>query len=329
MIDTLPPHTKLERQVERIHQLLEVEGAAVTWNDRIPDPDNPSQARQIDVTIRRDDTLTIVECRLHKNPQDVTWIEELMGRRTSLKADAVIAVSTSGFTKTAQEKAAAHGIHLRDFASLSDEEIQNWGRKRTLTVSFVEFSQVTLTMNLGEPPQATRPILTGLDGQPVNPMMWRLLYQSIMHQLDRDKWSGVPITMDGEIKAKVLVNGKPPLSIHLYAKIKRINQKVALSSVFEYADPIRSKGHAEVGRFDLGGSEIIENFDDVAVTVDVSTILVPDGCCFETVTVDAGRVVNARVNVIGGLEAMNSRIPIQVRYRFPRPPSGGGADSGS
>jgi hypothetical protein len=46
----------------------------------------------------------------------------------------------------------------------------------------------------------------------------------------------MPTTMDAEVDAKVLVNGKRPLSIKFYAKIKRINQKVTLSSVFEYAD---------------------------------------------------------------------------------------------
>jgi hypothetical protein len=118
-VSETPPHKKFEQQVERIHQLLEVEGSTVTWNDHIPDPDNPSRPRQIDVSIRRDGALTLIECRIHKDPQDVTWIEELMGRRTSLKADAVIAVSASGFTTTAREKAAAHGIHLRDLAALS------------------------------------------------------------------------------------------------------------------------------------------------------------------------------------------------------------------
>jgi hypothetical protein len=29
----LPPHQKFERLVERIHQLLEVEGSTVTWDD--------------------------------------------------------------------------------------------------------------------------------------------------------------------------------------------------------------------------------------------------------------------------------------------------------
>jgi hypothetical protein len=121
------PSKQLEQKIERIHRLLEVEGSTVTWNDHIPDPDNPDQMRQIDVTVRRDDFLTMIECRLRAKPQDVQWIEELIGRRISLKADAAIAVSASGFTKTAREKAAKYGIHLRDFATLTPEEIQNWG----------------------------------------------------------------------------------------------------------------------------------------------------------------------------------------------------------
>jgi hypothetical protein len=33
----------LERQIHRIHELLECSTDEVTWNDYIPDPDNPSQ----------------------------------------------------------------------------------------------------------------------------------------------------------------------------------------------------------------------------------------------------------------------------------------------
>jgi hypothetical protein len=36
---------EFEKQIERILQILEAEGASITWNDRIPDPDNPSQLR--------------------------------------------------------------------------------------------------------------------------------------------------------------------------------------------------------------------------------------------------------------------------------------------
>ena len=33
----------LEQQIARIHRLLEAMDADVTWNDRIPDPDNPNK----------------------------------------------------------------------------------------------------------------------------------------------------------------------------------------------------------------------------------------------------------------------------------------------
>jgi hypothetical protein len=42
-----------EQQIKRIYELLLGSGAEVTWDDHIPDPDNPSQPRQIDVTEAR------------------------------------------------------------------------------------------------------------------------------------------------------------------------------------------------------------------------------------------------------------------------------------
>jgi hypothetical protein len=316
-VTDLPPHKKFERQIERIHRLLETEDSIVTWDDHIPDPDNPSQARQIDVSIRRDSSLTLVECRIHKERQDVNWIEELMGRRISLKADAVIAVSASGFTKTARDKANAHGIHLRDLATLSHEEIQSWGRKRTVTLNFCEFTDATLTLYICEPPPlAQLPHLTGIDGKPPSPLIWRLLWQSIMLKFDENKWTGVPVTIDGPIAASLLINGKSPTSMRLHAKVRRIEEIVQLASVVVYADPITAARHAEVGHYELGASEIIENCDDLAMTIDLSTITVPDNCCLETVTVNAGRIVRARPQFIGMVQALNCRIPIQIRFYF-------------
>ena len=128
---------KFERQIHRIHELMEGPGATVCWNDKIPDPDNLEQARQIDVTINRDGLLTLVECRFRKAVQNVNWIEELIGRRQSLKADAVIAVSVSGFTKGAVKKAKEYGIVLRDAVSLTEEEISRWGSKTEISLNYV------------------------------------------------------------------------------------------------------------------------------------------------------------------------------------------------
>ena len=110
-----------EQQVRRIYELIAESGAEVTWNDHIGDPDNPPRTRQIDVTLRRKGALTLVECRLRKAPQDVQWIECLIGRRISLGAQSVIAVSSSGFTTGALAKARRYGIITRDLQRLTDK----------------------------------------------------------------------------------------------------------------------------------------------------------------------------------------------------------------
>jgi hypothetical protein len=84
-----------------------------------------------------------------------------------------------------------------------------------------------------------------------SPLLWRLLYQSIMQSLGRDKWSGVPVAADAAVEAKLLANGK---LMSLSAKVRRACQTVRLASVFEDADPITETSQAEVGRYALGGS---------------------------------------------------------------------------
>jgi Restriction endonuclease len=128
-----------EQQIQRIYELLLDSGAEVTWDDHIPGPDNQAQARQIDVSIRRDGKLTLVECRDQQCRQDVQWIEELIGRRTSLGADAVIAVSSSGFTTGALKKAKRHGVVTRDLKRLTDAEVRAWGQQIALTLYFYEY----------------------------------------------------------------------------------------------------------------------------------------------------------------------------------------------
>ncbi len=318
MTDLLP-YKRFERQIERIHRLLEAEESEVTWDDHIPDPDSPNRLRQIDVTIRRDGSLTLVECRLHKEPQDVTWIEELIGRRISLRADAVIAVSDSGFTKTAREKGSHHGVILRDFATLSSEEVQSWGKKWKLTVNYCEFFGVTVLLEIDTPRPSVPPSFTGPDRTPVNPMVWRLLLQDIMRKLHNDRWDGSLCTANANVFGRFLVDGRLPASIEFRANVRRVKEDVDLASIVAYADPISAKGHAAVARYRLGETEIIENCDDTAMIMDLSQIKIPKRCCFDTATVDAGRLVNMHVSaLIGTPSLMDCEIPIQIRFGYIR-----------
>jgi len=138
--------SQFERLIEHLHLLLEREGAQVLWNPHIPDPDNPAQPRQIDVVIQRDGLTTHVECRFRKERQDVTWIEELIGRRASLRADCVMAVSASGFTEGAVRKAEVHGITLHDLKDLSRNDVLNWGKRLTLTVKWLHMDPLSVCL---------------------------------------------------------------------------------------------------------------------------------------------------------------------------------------
>ena len=119
---------KFEIMISQITSLLVEGNAQVTWDEKILDPDNPTQQRQIDVLVNQNDLITLIECRLHKKPQDVQWIEELIGRQASLRAHAIIAVSSSGFTKGAVAKAKRFGINLRETNELTSDEIITWSR---------------------------------------------------------------------------------------------------------------------------------------------------------------------------------------------------------
>jgi len=142
------PSSAFEQQVRRIYELIIESGADVTWNDHIGDPDNPPRTRQIDVTLRRSGALTLVECRMHKAPQDVQWIECLIARRISLGAQSVIAVSSSGFTSGALAKARQYGIITRDLRRLTDKEVESWGQRIELMVFYYQYSDLEVSPRL-------------------------------------------------------------------------------------------------------------------------------------------------------------------------------------
>ncbi|MBT9174049.1 MAG: hypothetical protein DDT21_02460 [Syntrophomonadaceae bacterium] len=86
-----------------------------------------STKREIDVLIEADVNGLLVriaiECRNHKRQQDKTWIDQLIGKYRDLKVDKVVAVSRSGFTSGALEKAAEVNIETLTFENALD---QNW-----------------------------------------------------------------------------------------------------------------------------------------------------------------------------------------------------------
>src|ERR1043165_2179805 len=118
------------RDLERLVELLE---SYLGGNDQIAikSPDNlldkvTGGTREVDVSIRSkvgsSEILVILECRDRGAPQDVTWIEQLATKRDDVGANKAVAVSSSGFSEHAINKAKSKSIDLRtiDERSIAD-----------------------------------------------------------------------------------------------------------------------------------------------------------------------------------------------------------------
>jgi len=88
------------------------------------------QLREVDILIESrvgtSNISIILECRDRKSKQDTTWIEQLNSKLKDLKADKIIAVSSSGFSKPALEKAKRYGIETRTFGEIDKTIIESW-----------------------------------------------------------------------------------------------------------------------------------------------------------------------------------------------------------
>jgi len=70
--------------------------------------------REVDVTIRKviagTELVIGVECLAHERPASVEWVERMIGKHQALPTDALILVSSSGFTPAAIRKAAVSNV---------------------------------------------------------------------------------------------------------------------------------------------------------------------------------------------------------------------------
>jgi hypothetical protein len=298
-----------EKKIERIHALIEQEGSEIIWNERIPDPDNPKQKRQIDITIRRGGKTTFIECRLHKEPQDVKWIEELMGRRISLNADAIIAVSSSGFTQGAILKADKYGVFLKDLQKLTDEDTKTWGHSTLVHLNYYKYESVSLHIYVKSLPEKD------LDLDPEH-IIQQIQNKGIISEL----FEHFKKSMNKEKVLDKLTDNSCGCTFTFNTfetqfdnfKIERIITDIEVSklvidhnspSVMFYSSPSQKENdkHAHVETFELGEFEIIQHNDSAYSTIDFSAITNPQNCQFQSVGFDFKRPVNLKIGKLIGI----------------------------
>lgn len=286
-----------EQEIHRIYELLLNSGAEVTWNDHIPDPDNLRQQRQIDVTIRRDGELTLVECRKHKSPQDVQWIEELIGRRMSLGAAAVIAVSSSGFTRGALSKAKAHGIIPRDLQQLTGAEIRSWGRSVALTLYFYQYFDLEVSLLF------KRESIRKLDAELARSELkshpvWQSLFNAAAYKLQElnlvaEEQAGqtakfaIRLQLDG-----FNLCGESVVEVDFRGNARLVSKNVDPRAVFRYGEAGKNSAEREatVEAFRLGQTSVIHDGTRISMLLDISQVEMPPFCQFRFFRVSGGEM---------------------------------------
>ncbi|MDY7095734.1 MAG: restriction endonuclease [Acidobacteriota bacterium] len=155
---------QFEQLVARIEAAAAPRGAVVKSPDRIRDL-TTGRLREVDASIRYKvgtvDVLITVECRKRSRKADDTWIEQLATKRAKLGAAKTIAVSARGFSSSAPQTAAHHGIELRTLSEVSAAEIEDWFLPGVVNV-FRVFDKVECGVFLfdpeGQPEQAGYPV---------------------------------------------------------------------------------------------------------------------------------------------------------------------------
>ncbi len=120
---------EFEQLVARIEKAFASKGVVVKSPDHIRSLPN-GQMREVDASIRfKIGTVPIlitVECRKRKDKEDILWIEQLVTKKQSISASKTIAVSSSGFSQAAIDKASTENIEVRVVAKISEDDIRSW-----------------------------------------------------------------------------------------------------------------------------------------------------------------------------------------------------------
>lgn len=285
----------LEQLAERVHSVIDRD-AKVTWNKRIVDPDT-GRSRQVDVLIKRGTHITHVECRDHAEPQDVKWIEELIGRRDSLKADAMIAVSTSGFTEPAAAKAKAKGIFLRDFSTLTDQEISEWGTVVDISAHYVEFE--TIHLHVREGTDSTKTILGA-------PLM--LVIQEIVSRLPDPLTEGVWYKVNASVS---FPNGGPAC---FQSRCRAVKRDFPIASVRAYDAPEVSAAlrTATIDTRTQFKTEAIFSGNRGRISFDLSRIEMPPNHWLRHWSVVGKQIMTMRTEMIGNIDVISASFDVQV-----------------
>ncbi len=149
--------------------------------------------REIDIKITEkanSNNKILVECRDHKRKQDVIWIDILDGKARSLGFKKVIAVSSSGFYKTAVKEAASRGIETLHLKEAEEIEWKKWLFALNEFGLEIDYEPVVKKVNFVFPNGFQHPSFGDLEADQilmVNPLLkGKILLKDALSQIIKD-----------------------------------------------------------------------------------------------------------------------------------------------
>jgi hypothetical protein len=247
---------------------------------------------------------------LRKVAQDVQWIECLIGRRISLGAQSVIAVSSSGFTSGAFAKARQYGIITRDLQRLTDKEVESWGQRIELTLYYYQYSD--LAVSLGFSPESIPTIkVDELKAE----LRWHPCVQSLFNAAakkltDANLMSGplqgrkVNFGVDIEFD-DIRLGGAQLQRSALEGRAELVAIEADAPLVHAYGGPNAATTQCEAVVEDfrtIGHTSITHSGDRISTFIDLSQVEIPPYGQFQFVRVEAAQEVDHDAFEIYGIE---------------------------
>jgi hypothetical protein len=122
----MPRRTNVFQQVVRIiHEHLATDAATVVESDELIDRITGTK-REVDVTLTSDvggqQIIISIEATAQSRRASVTWVDGMLAKHSTLPTNKLVLVSQAGFSKPAQERAAAHGAVTLQPQDLAGED---------------------------------------------------------------------------------------------------------------------------------------------------------------------------------------------------------------
>lgn len=224
-----PKSREFEELVARIEGHLAPLGAMVKSPDRLKAKAG-KRKREVDASIRHrvgsGEVLITIECRERSRLQDVTWIEQIAGKRDLVGASLTIAVSSKGFSKDAIEAARFHDVQLRIIQEIKDEDIEKWTDGILVEKRVAQLKIQNMGIQYFEPGEPS-PALSGAFLE-----LWHR--EGIEAKIFHDHRTGVLISLN-----EVIARATPQRQVHVMSEGSRVRVTIPAGERVTFgADPL-------------------------------------------------------------------------------------------